>query len=129
MSRLSVVILSAITLFLLIVMRSLSGAGAQTCPANVPHVDGVWKKLPYLMPIDPISATLLSNGRILIVAGSEYDVDNDSSGYGNYRVGIWDPTGTQENSISVQNVTYDVFCSGTAVLPDGRPLIVGGTQA
>ncbi|MBV8358159.1 MAG: DUF1929 domain-containing protein, partial [Deltaproteobacteria bacterium] len=81
------------------------------------------------MPIDPISATLLSNGRVLIVAGSEYDADNNSFGYGGYRTAIWDPTGTQGNSISIQNVTYDVFCSGTAVLPDGRPLIVGGTQA
>ena len=30
-------------------------------------------------------------------------------------------------SISVQNLTYDVFCSGTAALFDGRSLIVGGT--
>src|SRR5262249_714108 len=31
-------------------------------------------------------------------------------------------------SISVQNLTYDVFCSGTAALFDGRSLIVGGTS-
>ena len=111
------------------VMGGLGDAGAQTCPANVPHVDGVWKTLPYQMPINPISATLLSNGHVLIVSGSEYDAYNDSSGYGNYRVAIWNPTGTQGSSITVQNVNYDVFCSGTAVLPDGRPLIVGGTQA
>ncbi len=33
-----------------------------------------------------------------------------------------------ESSIAVQNLTYDVFCSGTAALPDGRSLIVGGTS-
>ena len=30
--------------------------------------------------------------------------------------------------LPLKNLTYDVFCSGTAVLPDGRPLIAGGTQ-
>ena len=77
------------------------------------------------MPINPISATLLSNGRILIVSGSEDDTFNKS---GSYRSAVWDPRGTHESSIAVQNLTYDAFCSGTAVLPDGRPLIVGGTQ-
>jgi hypothetical protein len=125
-SRLSVVIVPAVTLFLLVVIAAPGGAGAQTCPANIPHVDGVWRTLPYLVPINPISATLLSNGRVLIVSGSEYDMDN--SAYGSYRAAVWDPTGTDESSIAVQNLTYDVFCSGTAVLPDGRPLIVGGTQ-
>jgi hypothetical protein len=41
---------------------------------------------------------------------------------------VWDPSGTDESSIRVQNLTYDVFCSGTAALFDGRSLIVGGTS-
>ena len=45
-------------------------ARAQTCAANVPHVTGTWVTVPYLMPINPISATLLHTGKILIVAGS-----------------------------------------------------------
>ena len=28
----------------------------------------------------------------------------------------------------MQNMEYDVFCSGTAALPDGRALVVGGTS-
>jgi hypothetical protein len=82
------------------------------------------------MPINPISATLLSNGRILIISGSEYDSYNNSSDWtsGSYRAAVWDPTGTTKSSIAVQNLTYDVFCSGTSVLPDGRALIVGGIQ-
>jgi Domain of unknown function (DUF1929)/PKD domain len=126
MSRLCVAIVSAVTLFLLTVMADLGSAFGQTCPANIPHVDGVWSTLPYLMPVNPISATLLSNGSVLIVSGSEYDIDN--SEYGSYRAAVWDPTGTGESSIAVQDLNYDVFCSGTSVLPDGRPLIVGGTQ-
>jgi hypothetical protein len=58
-----------------------SSAGmAQTCPANVPHIQGVWRTLPYLMPINPISVTLLYTGEVLIVAGSENDSNNNSPG-------------------------------------------------
>ena len=46
-------------------------AVAQTCPDNVPHITGTWTVLPYQMPINPISANLLPNGKVLIVAGSE----------------------------------------------------------
>ena len=124
--RLAIANFCLVILFLLaVIVAGSHRASAQTCPANVPHVDGVWRTLPYLMPINPISATLLSNGRILIVSGSEDDTFNKS---GSYRSAVWDPRGTHECSIAVQNLTYDVFCSGTAVLPDGRPLIVGGTQ-
>src|SRR5215475_9918585 len=79
------------------------------------------------MPINPISANLLPNGKVLIVAGSEHDASNNSEGAESYRGAVWDPSGNDESSISVQNLTYDVFCSGTAALFDGRSLIVGGT--
>jgi Domain of unknown function (DUF1929)/Divergent InlB B-repeat domain/PKD domain len=101
---------------------------AQTCPPNVPHITGTWTVLPYQMPINPISANLLPNGKVLIVAGSENDSHNNSEGAESYRAAVWDPSGTDESSISVQNLTYDVFCSGTAALFDGRSLIVGGTS-
>ena len=101
---------------------------AQTCPINVPHITGTWTVLPYQMPINPISANLLPNGKVLIVAGSENDAHNNSEGAESYRAAVWDPSGTDESSISVQNLTYDVFCSGTAALFDGRSLIVGGTS-
>jgi len=116
--------------FLSVIVSALapSGAHAQTCVANVPHVNGTWVVLPYQMPINPIQATLLRNGKVLIVAGSENDASNNSSGAESYRAAIWDPTGTNEGSIAVQNLTYDVFCSGTASLPDGRQLVVGGTS-
>ena len=102
-------------------------AVAQTCPDNDPHVTGTWTVLPYQMPINPISANLLPNGKVLIVAGSENDANNNSEGAESYRAAVWDPSGSDESSISVQNLTYDVFCSGTAALFDGRSLIVGGT--
>jgi len=105
-----------------------SWARAQTCAANIPHVTGEWVTLPYQMPINPISATLLHTGKILIVAGSENDASNNSRGSESYRNAIWDPTGSTGSSITVQSLSYDVFCSGTAALPDGRALVVGGTS-
>ena len=80
------------------------------------------------MPINPISATLLHTGEVLIVAGSENDARNNSPGAESYRNAIWDPTGTTQSSITVQHVDYDVFCSGTSALPDGRELVIGGTS-
>jgi fibronectin type 3 domain-containing protein len=103
-------------------------ANAQTCDANVPHITGTWEVLPYQMPINPISINLLPTGKVLIVAGSENDAKNNSKGAESYRAAVWDPSGTTISSIKVQNLTYDVFCSGTAALPDGRSLVVGGTS-
>ena len=103
---------------------------AQTCAAHsfIPHINGMWRTLPYLMSINPISATLLNTGEVLIVAGSENDAKNNSKGAESYRNALWDPTVTDQSSITVQNIDYDVFCSGTAALPDGRALVVGGTS-
>src|SRR6476659_5219423 len=101
-------------------------ARAQSCPANIPHVTGTWEVLPYRMPINPISANLLPNGKILIVSGSENTANN--SDVGTFRAAVWDPTGTGPGSIVTQHVNYDIFCSSVAQLPDGRSLVVGGTS-
>jgi Domain of unknown function (DUF1929) len=71
--------------------------------------------------------TLLNTGKVLIVSGSESDASNSAPDAESYRNAIWDPKGTTQSSITVQNISYDVFCSGTAALPDGRALVVGGT--
>jgi hypothetical protein len=75
------------------VLTNLS-AVAQTCPDNVPHITGTWTVLPYQMPINPISANLLPNGNVMIVAGSEADASNNSEGAESYRAAVWDPSGT-----------------------------------
>ena len=103
-------------------------SSAQSCAVNIPHLQGTWRTLPYLMPINPINATLLHTGQVLIVAGSENDGKNNTPGAESYRNAVWDPQGTTESSIAVQSINYDVFCSGTAVLPDGRPFVIGGTS-
>jgi hypothetical protein len=102
-------------------------ANAQ-CLNNVPHLVGTWTTLPYGMPVNPISATLLRTGKVLVVAGSENDANNNSAGADTFRNVVWDPTVPDVSSLSVQNMNYDVFCSGTAQLPHGRTLTMGGTS-
>jgi PKD domain./Domain of unknown function (DUF1929)./Glyoxal oxidase N-terminus. len=85
---------------------------------------GEWETLPYEMPINPIRVGLLHTGKVLIVAGSENWQDNNRAGIS--RAALWDPQG---GTITVQNnLPWDLFCNGMAFLPDGRALIVGGTE-
>lgn len=101
-------------------------AGAQ-CPANVPHLVGTWTTLPYGVPVNPISATLLHTGHVLIVAGSENDANNSSAGADTFRNALWDPAAGVAGSFEIQNTGYDLFCSGTAQLIHGRTVTIGGT--
>src|SRR5260370_10375694 len=93
------------------------GVRAQSCAANVPHVTGTWVVLPYQMPINPISASLLPTGHVLIVAGSENDARNNSPGAESYRAATWDPTGNTERSIAAPNLSNAAFCPRPATHP------------
>jgi hypothetical protein len=82
--------------------------------------DGLWSTLSYTMPINPIHCGVTHTGKVVVVAGSENEPDNNE-----YRAAVWDPgTGT----IVVQDLLWDVFCNGMAALADGRWVIVGGSE-
>jgi len=95
------------------------------------NVQGQWSTLPYLMPINPIHAALLSNGKVLVVAGSgncppsksgcptgpPYGPPNNSGAL------LWDPV---VGAITQFSVSWDMFCNGMVLLQDGRALIDGG---
>src|SRR5919204_3995278 len=72
---------------------------AQTCPTNIPHITGTWTVLPYQMPINPISANLLPNGKVLIVSGSENTANFNVPGSQSYRAAVWDPQGSGPSSV------------------------------
>src|SRR5438874_7633093 len=82
-------------------------------------VQGRWQTLPNTMPINPVHVALLRNGKVLIVSGSGNVAANT-----NFQAALWDP---QTNTISTQPVTWDMFCNGMSILPDGRPFVMGGT--
>jgi galactose oxidase-like protein/PKD domain-containing protein len=83
-------------------------------------LQGQWRTLPSLMPINPVHAALLHNGKVLIVSGSGNLPTNT-----NLQAAIFDPaTGT----ITTQPVAWDMFCNGMVVLSDGRALVNGGTS-
>jgi PKD repeat protein len=88
------------------------------------NVTGQWSTLPYTMPINPIHVGVLRTGRVLIVAGSEADPIKHQEG--SSKAAVWD---LQSGTITVQDPLWDLFCNGMAFLPDGRALVIGGTEA
>src|SRR6266567_3799405 len=99
---------------------------AAICFASLPglavaqaNVQGQWQTLPNLMPINPVHAALLKNGKVLVVSGSGNLPSNS-----NLQAAVFDP---QTGTVTTQPVSWDMFCNGMVVLPDGRAFINGGT--
>lgn len=105
--------------FLLIGIVAFLSLGSVPSASAQASVQGQWQTLPNLMPINPVHAALLHNGKVLIVSGSGNLPTNT-----NLQAAIFDPaTGT----ITTQPVNWDMFCNGMVVLADGRALVNGGT--
>jgi uncharacterized membrane protein len=97
------------------------------------NVQGQWSTLANTMPINPVHAALLSNGKVLVVAGSgncppsqsgcplgpPYGPSNGSGAL------LLDPVSGQ--TISQFSQSWDMFCNGMVLLEDGRPFIASGT--
>ena len=96
------------------------------------NVQGLWSTVSYSMPINPVHAALLANGKVLVVAGSgncppsqsgcpsaaPYGPANQSGAL------LWDPI---SGSIAQFTLSWDMFCNGMVLLQDGRALVDGGT--
>ncbi len=97
---------------------AISGVFAPVAKSQA-NVQGQWQTLSYTMPINPIHAALMYNGKILIVSGS-----GNYPPQMTYQWALYDP---KAGTINVQTSAWDMFCNGMVVLPDGRPFVLGGT--
>lgn len=93
-------------------------------PPTTEATQGKWTVLDYQMPIRAMHATLLKNGKVLLVAGSGNSVQNFQSN--SFKASIWDPVTGVFNTLDAPK---DMFCAGHVTLPDGRILIQGGTKS
>jgi hypothetical protein len=82
-------------------------------------IQGQWRTLPMLMPINPVHIAVTRTGNVLVVAGSG-NVATET----NFRAAVWDLAG---GTIVTQPVGWDMFCNAIVALPDGRLLVNGGT--
>jgi fibronectin type 3 domain-containing protein len=105
----------AVSLFLCSLSSILSAPPA----AAQANVQGQWQTLVTLAPINPVHLALMRNGKILFATGSGNDKTVTF-----FQGGVWDPA---TDTMTTQPLTWDMFCNGMAVLPDGRPFIMGGT--
>lgn len=78
--------------------------------------------LPPNVRVNAIHATLLHNGKLLIIAGSGNDVNNFKAG--SFKTLLWDPV---TGSTKLIPTPVDMFCSGHSQLIDGKVLVAGGT--
>ena len=93
-------------------------------PEDGPAAVGRWTVLGSNMPIRAIHATVLQNGKVLLLAGSGNNLDRFNAG--TFDAAVWDPVA---NTFQVLGVPKDMFCSGHVTLADGRVLIQGGTKS
>jgi hypothetical protein len=84
-----------------------------------PNATGQWQTLDQTMPINPVHVALMHTGKVLVVSGSGNDPNNH-----NLQAAVWDPVNLTVRTFAIG---WDMFCNGMVVLPDGKPLVLGGT--
>jgi galactose oxidase len=96
--------------------------------SSVPQADprlGVWGA-PIGFPLVPASAAQLPDGRLL--TWSAYQTHN-FGGSGRTQTAIFNPADGTVSQRTVTETGHDMFCPGTALLPDGRVLVNGGSDS
>ncbi len=83
------------------------------------------------LPVTPIAVANLPNGNLLLwSAYNPYDYEGDiGNAEGQTYTGVFNPTTQTSTDVLVTNTGADMFCPGTAVLPDGRVLVNGGSSS
>ena len=85
---------------------------------------GQWQTLSGQVPanINPVHMALMNNGSVLMVAGSG-NLATDTT----FESIVWDPQ--TRSFVASQTWSWDMFCNGMVVLPDGRVFVNGGNLA
>ncbi len=83
------------------------------------------------LPVTPIAIANLPNGNLLMWSAFEpYAYEGDiGTAAGQTYTGVFNPTTETSTDVLVTNTGADMFCPGTAVLPDGRVLVNGGSSS
>ncbi|QET05618.1 MULTISPECIES: RICIN domain-containing protein [Cupriavidus] len=111
-----------------VVQKTCTGAVAQTWNITIQQVTVLPSKwsAPITLPLVPAAAANLPNGRILV--WSAYDRFNFGGDNGQTYTAIFNPANNTSTEKLVTNTQHDMFCPGTANLPDGRILVNGGSS-
>ncbi|QFZ24607.1 DUF1929 domain-containing protein [Saccharothrix syringae] len=114
-------------------LTEAGGRGPWTSAAEVdllgptdPSAVGAWGPVTGF-PIVPVASALLPNNKLL--TWSAYAADNFGGSNGYTQTAVMDLTTGQVTQRRVDNTGHDMFCPGTSVLPDGRVLVTGGSNA
>ena len=96
-------------------------------------VQGQWTTLSNTMPINPVHVALLTNGQLLVIAGSGNCPPTQSGCPSGPPYGPSNGSGAllvnpvTGQTISQFSLSWDMFCNGMVLLEDGQPFIAGGT--
>ncbi|MEU7320485.1 galactose oxidase early set domain-containing protein [Streptomyces griseoviridis] len=86
--------------------------------------DGRWEVLPTRNPVRSMHSVVLSNGKVLLIAGSGNSEENFAAG--TFTSAVYDPAA---GTYKVIPTPKDMFCAGHVQLQDGRVLVMSGNQA
>lgn len=81
---------------------------------------------PIGLPLVPVGAAVLPTGNVLLWASN---MTNNFTANGNTQTVIFDTSTNSWFSKNVTETAHNMFCPGTAMLPDGRLLVNGGYDA
>ncbi len=81
------------------------------------------------LPIVPVAAANLPNGKILTWSAYAPDAYGDENQWGKTYSAIFDPVTQTSQARVVDETGHDMFCPGTTLLADGRILVNGGSSS
>jgi galactose oxidase len=113
-----------------LVQVSCSSAPSQLWSVAPAAIPSRWSD-PIALPVNPIAAANLPDGRLITwSAYDEFDFQGDIGNQPSQTyTSVFNPETGASSPVLVTHLGYDMFCPGTANLPDGRILVNGGSSS